>query len=67
MEYCYGKSTLMAVNLTHTWLVCVCVCVCVWGGGGVGSIAKWLGSPPGNRKVPGLIPSWATLVLLLFP
>ena len=36
--------------------------VCVWG-----SIAKWLGRPPGNRKVPGSIPRWVTLVLLLFP
>ena len=50
--------------------VCVCTCVCahvcvhvyVWG-----SIAKWLRRPPSNQKVPGLIPSWATLVLLLFP
>ena len=49
------------------------MCVCGGGGGGGGrggggSIAKWLGHLPGNRKVPGSIPSWATLVLLLlFP
>ena len=43
------------------------MCVCVCGGGGGGDIAKWLGHRPGNRKVPGLIPSWAILVLLLFP
>ena len=49
--------------------MCVCVrvrvrvCVCVCGG----SIAKWLVHWPGDRKVPGLIPSYATLVLLLFP
>ena len=42
--------------------VCVCVCVCVHV-----CVAKWLGHLPGNRKAPGLIPSWATLVLLLFP
>ena len=38
--------------------------MCVCGG----SIAKWLVHWPGDRKVPGLIPSYATLVLLLlFP
>ena len=44
--------------------VCACVRVCVCGG----SIAKWLVQWPGDRKIPGLIPSYATLVLLLlFP
>ena len=42
--------------------VCVCVCVCVWG-----SIAKWSGHRPANRKVAGSIPAQDTLVLLLFP
>ena len=39
-----------------------CGCGCMWG-----SIAKWLGHPHGNQKVPGSIPNWATLLLLLFP
>ena len=48
----------------------ICIyCVCVWGGGGGGGggIAKWLGHLPGDRKVTGSIPRYATLVLLLFP
>ena len=39
---------------------CVCVCVCVRVCVCVclrGSIAKWLGHWPGNRKVPSSIPS----------
>ena len=45
-------------------LAFMCVCACVCGG----SIAKWLVHWPGDRKVPGLIPSYAILVLLLlFP
>ena len=48
--------------LECTFITCVCVCVYVLGQ----HIAKWLGRLPGNRKVPGSIPSWATLVLL-FP
>ena len=42
--------------------VCVCVCVCVHA-----CVVKWLGHSSGNQEVPGLIPSQATLVLLLFP
>ena len=42
--------------------VCACMCVCACGG----SIAKWLGHYPGDRKVPGSIPGYNTLVLL-FP
>ena len=43
--------------------VCVCVCVRLC----EGSIAEWLGHLPGDREVTGLIPSYAILVLLLFP
>jgi len=42
----------------------LCIHVCV---GGCGSIAKWSGHRPADRKVAGLIPAQDTLVLLLFP
>ena len=54
-------------------LMCALMCVCVGVGVGVGvcvcvcgSIAKWSGHRPANRKVAGSIPTQDTLVLL-FP
>ena len=50
--------------------VCVCgMCVvCVSSVSERDSIVKWLiEHPPGNRKIPGLMPSYANLVFLVFP
>ena len=43
-------------GIVIVYIVCVHVC-----------IAKWLGYQPDNRKFPGSIPSYTTLVLLLLP